>query len=279
MRIFQRKRSFLSEPAWRHEPFQDPSAYTDPFVRLMNIISNIPSILEHAEVVYGSVESPSYASSLGPSSSAAQLWDRIAEVEAHLQRWESDMVHSHEGSPTEAQFTTTPWRIPPQGDYYGPTLEPATTLCVYYSARLLLAHVDRRPTPASPVSPGPSPVQQQQKGKQARRGNTPGGRSTSTESSATGSTPPSSTQVLRWAVSICHVAADRAPHVKDAITAVVYLFTLRVAYFSFPELSNGRKWVEGLFDNVAQRFGLPLARSILTHLPGPEGPALQEFTG
>ena len=232
------------------------------------------------------MESASYNPNMSSPSVAANalksLWDRIGAVEANLQRWESESVFSHEGSPAEPLGAASDaFRIPPQGEYAGPTLEPATTLCVYYAARLLLAHVDRRPAAQTPP-PGPSPGAKREAGA-GRRG--PGGSSSATTpstSSAGGSAdspppPASPDQVLRWAVAICHVAADRAGSVREAVTAVVYLFALRVAYFSFPELSNGRKWVEGLFDRIAVRFGMPLARSILTHLPGPDGPALQEF--
>ncbi len=88
---------------------------------------------------------------------------------------------------------------------------------------------------------------------------------------------PSHGQLRQWAVSICHTAAQQIPNVRDIVTAVVYLFTLRVAYFTLPERSNGRKWIEGLFAALSARFGLPLAHSILIHLPGPEGPALREI--
>ena len=202
-----------------------------------------------------------------------RLWDRIGAMEAELQRWESETVRSHEGSPAEST-SSVDIRMSSPGDSSGRTLEPATTLCVYYSARLLLAHVDRRPS-ASPDARA-RPQSSHQRSPAGRRG---GSASSGGDSPGSATSPATPAQVLRWAVSICHVARDRAPHVRDAVTAVVYLFTLRVAYFSFPELSNGRKWIEGLFDSVAARFGLPLARSILTHLPGPEGPALQDLAG
>ena len=281
MRIFQRKRSFLAEPAWRIEPFANPASYNDPFVRLMHIILDIPLLLEQAEIVYAHIDSPSFDPTLSPSTAAPRLWDRVAVVEEHLQRWESEMVRSHEGSPSEGAFGAagagaSPFRFQPQGEYAGPTLEPATTLCVYYAARLLLAHIDRRPAGGSATpSPRPSPEHAPHKGK----GPTSLRTHDSGDSAASGASPASAAQVLRWAVSICSVAADRAPHVRDAVTAVVYLFALRVAYLSFPPLSNGCKWVEGLFDRVALRFGLPLARSILAHLPGPDAPALQDFGG
>ena len=257
-------------------------------MRLSSIIADIPLILEQAEMVYTGMESPSYNPNMSSPTVAANalksLWDRISAVEAELQRWEYDTVRSsHEGSPAEGLGGADAYRIPPQSEYTGPTLEPATTLCVYYAARLLLAHVDRRPSAQTPP-PRPSPGGKREA---QARGRGRGGSSSATTpstSSAGGSAdspppaPASPDQVLRWAVAICHVAADRAGHVREAVTAVVYLFALRVAYFSFPELSNGRKWVEGLFDRVAVRFGMPLARSILTHLPGPDGPALQEFT-
>ena len=79
-------------------------------------------------------------------------------------------------------------------------------------------------------------------------------------------------KVTQWAVSICQIAQENVPHVRDLFSAVAYLFTLRTAFYTLPPASNGRKWIEGIFDAIAKRFGLPLARSIITDLPGPQGP-------
>ena len=82
-------------------------------------------------------------------------------------------------------------------------------------------------------------------------------------------------KITQWAVSTCQIAQENVPHVRDLFSAVAYLFTLRAAFYTLPPASNGRKWIEGIFDAIARRFGLPLARSIITDLPGPQGPIVQ----
>ena len=198
-------------------------------------MSDIPAVLEQAQVLHSSMDSPSFDPSSHPNYST-QLYERITATEARLSDWEQNVANRIVESPTDSTGERIhPSRMAKFAPYTGPTFDAPTTLCVFYSARLLLSRVDDR-------------------GRRA-----------------------SHDQLIQWAMAICQIAQDQVPHTRDVISAVFYLFTLRIAYHTLPEQSNGRRWIEGIFDNIATRFSMPLARSLLTHLPGPQGALLHGF--
>ena len=156
-----RKPTFLNEEAWKTIPWSAGTSTKDILHHLLDLIVEIPALLEEADNLTTRVGLMSPPDEVDLQARRVQLWERIADLTQRMQQWKKDWVDCYPaGLPREVDSQTNDdndpfpifhcrnlWTMqivrPPTIVY--PDLRLTQSMCVYFAYRVILSTVDTRP--------------------------------------------------------------------------------------------------------------------------------------
>lgn len=152
-----RQPSFLAREEWKTIPWSAGTTTKDILHHLLDLAADIPGLLAQSDA-FQEKQKESVMGTHEIAVKQATLWNGITELTAKLRQWVIDWVECYpDGAPTEVEQTedqdfpifkrrnlhTGAVFVPTKLSY--PNLLLAQTMCLYYSFRLILSSVDRRP--------------------------------------------------------------------------------------------------------------------------------------
>ncbi|KAJ5132085.1 hypothetical protein N7448_006243 [Penicillium atrosanguineum] len=152
-----RKPSFLAEEEWKTIPWSAGTTTKDILHHLLDLAADIPGLLAQSDA-FQEKQLESVMSTHEIAVKQSTLWNGITELTAKLRQWVIDWVECYpDGAPREVEqtedqdFPIFQRRDLRTGAIFTPTkisypnLLLAQTMCLYYSFRLILSSVDKRP--------------------------------------------------------------------------------------------------------------------------------------
>jgi hypothetical protein len=152
-----RQPSFLAREEWKTIPWSAGTTTKDILHHLLDLAADIPSLLAQSDA-FQEKQKESVMGTHETAVKQATLWNGITELTGKLRQWVIDWVECYpDGAPTEVEQTedqdfpifkrrnllTGAVFVPTKLSY--PNLLLAQTMCLYYSFRLILSSVDKRP--------------------------------------------------------------------------------------------------------------------------------------
>jgi hypothetical protein len=163
--MIERKPSHFNDPAWKTVPWSAGTTEKDMLHYLLDLAVEIPELLWKHDQLAEAQESQQ----LGRGelrAKQAQLWNGVSDLTDRFLQWKKDHVDCYPtGAPQETvepqgrdpfpvfqcyDLRTREVITPPTLIY--PDLRLLQTMCIYASARLVLASVDTRPEGAVPTA-------------------------------------------------------------------------------------------------------------------------------
>ncbi|KAJ6131347.1 hypothetical protein N7523_001807 [Penicillium sp. IBT 18751x] len=152
-----RKPSFLAQEEWKTIPWSAGTTTKDILHHLLDLAAEIPGLLAQSDAF----QDKQHEAVMGTHEMAVKqstLWNGITELTAKLRQWVIDWVECYpDGAPREVEqsedqdFPIFQRRDLRTGAIFTPTklvypnLLLAQTMCLYYSFRLILSSIDKRP--------------------------------------------------------------------------------------------------------------------------------------
>ncbi|KAK1148018.1 hypothetical protein N8T08_010651 [Aspergillus melleus] len=156
--------TFLAQEDWKTVPWSAGTTKKDILHHLLDLTVEIPALLSQHDSLQADLQSGVMMGAHETAVKQTTLLNNIADLTSRFLQWKVTMVDNYpDGPPKEVetepndQFPTFYCRDLRTGAIIKPTkfaypnLRLAQTMCLYYSARLVLSSVDTRPDRVGPV--------------------------------------------------------------------------------------------------------------------------------